>query len=136
MISSVAEEIANLQEGLSLFGVFDELKSFPDDALKYFVCMELTAEDIRGTFVPSFSLQGSSRRPSEETVMFHFNQFLRQCERGEITKTFIDITSLESAEETQQVLTLHDASQFMTGARHIPPNGLQGIKLTLVPCNC
>ena len=41
-------------------------------------------------------------------------------------KTFIDITLLECVDKTQQVLTLHDAMQFMTGARHNPPNGLQG----------
>ena len=48
MISSIADEIVNFQEGLSLFGVLDALKSFPDDALKYLVSMELTAEDISG----------------------------------------------------------------------------------------
>ena len=128
MISCVAEEILSFQQGLSLFGVLDALKSFPDDALKYFVFAELTAKHIRKSFVPSFSLKGSSKRQSEETVVFNFNQFLKQCARGDIQRTFVDISSVESGniEETQQTLSPNDVLQFISGASHLPADGFHG----------
>ena len=92
MISSVAEEIFSFQEGLSLFGVLDALKKFPRDAIKYFVYTEVTMDDIKKVFVPSFAIKGSSKRASEETIIFNFYQFLKQCARGNVQRTFIDIS--------------------------------------------
>ena len=128
MISSVAEEIFSFQEGLSLFGVLDALKKFPRDAIKYFVYTEVTMDDIKKVFVPSFAIKGSSKRASEETIIFNFYQFLKQCARGNVQRTFIDISSLEhdDLEEHQQTLSLHDVLRFMSGASHVPISDLNG----------
>ena len=129
MRSGVVEEILSYQDGLSLFGVLGVLKRFPEEAVKFFTAAELTTEDIRNSFSPSFSLKGSSKRPSEETVAFNFNQFLKQCARGRVQRTFADISSLESSsimEEKQRTLTLNDVLRFLSGARHLPPGGFCG----------
>ncbi len=128
MISCVAEEIFSFQECLSLFGVLDALKSFPEDAIKYFVFAEVTVEEIRKVFIPSFAVKGCSKRESEETIIFNFNQFLKQCACGKVQRTFIDISSLESnnLQEREQTLSLHDVLQFMSGASHLPVSNLNG----------
>ena len=128
MISCVAEEIFSFQEGLSLFGVLDALKSFTEDAIKYFVFAEVTVEEIRKVFIPSFAVKGCSKRESEETIIFNFNQFLKQCACGKVQRTFIDISSLESnnLQEREQTLSLHDVLQFMSGASHLPVSNLNG----------
>ena len=124
MISCVAEEIFSFQEGLFLFGVLDALKSFPEDAIKYFVFAEVTVEEIRKVFIPNFAVKGSSKRESEEMIVFNFNQFLKQCARGKVQRTLIDISSLESnnLQDCEQTLSLHDVFQFVRSKpfTHIP----------------
>lgn len=128
MVSSVAEEIFSFQEGLSVFGVLDALKSYPEESVKQFIFAEVTVEDIRKSFVPDFSVSGSSRRQCEETIVFNFIQFLKQCDRGNIHRTFIDVTTLELEEirEVEQMLTLHDVLQFLSGASHLPCGSIHG----------
>lgn len=128
MISSVAEEIFSFQEGLSLFGVLGALKRFPGEAIKYFVYAEVTMDDIKKVFVPSFAIKSSSKRASEETIIFNFYQFLKQCARGNFQRAFIDISSLEldEPEEHEQTLSLNDVLQFMSGASHLPISELNG----------
>ena len=123
MVSCAAEEIQSFQDGLALFGVIDALKRLPT---------KLTTEDVRKSFSPRFSLKGSSKRPLEETVIFNFNQFLKQCERGQGQRTYIDISLIEcpgnsDIDETKhQVLCLSDVLQFISEARYLPPGGFEG----------
>lgn len=129
-ISSVAEEIFSFQERLGTFGVLDALRQYPDESVKLFIYSPVTIQDIRKTFIPEFSIVGSSKRQCEETIVFNFHQFLKQCDKGSVERSFIDVTSLESLvteEDIKEIqLTLPDVLQFLTGARNIPLGGLEG----------
>ena len=77
-----------------------------------------------------FSISGSSKRQCEETIVFNFYQFLKQCDKGNVQRKFIDVTTLESPDEefpeTEQLLTLQHVLQFLTGARNIPLGNIDG----------
>ena len=60
MISSVAEEICSFTEGLSLFGVLDLLKQYPESAVEELTYCGITADKILNAFCPSFSEKGSN----------------------------------------------------------------------------
>ena len=51
MISSVAEEIFSFTEGLSLFGVLDLLKQYPESAVEELTYCGITADKILHAFV-------------------------------------------------------------------------------------
>lgn len=132
MVSSVAEEIFSFKEGLNIFGVLDALQDFPNESVKLFISAQVTVEDIKRTFIPVFSISGSSKRQCEETIVFNFYQFLKQCDKGSVQRKFIDITTVEWHEqeeeipETEQSLTLQDVLQFLTGARNMPLGSIEG----------
>ena len=128
MISSVAEEIFSFTEGLSLFGVLDLLKQYPESAAEELTYCGITANKILNAFCPSFSEKGSNRREQEETIMFNLNQFLKKCERGSVTKTVIDIEALERdgvVSEVTHTLGLSDVFQFLSGSRFLPTWGME-----------
>lgn len=128
MISSVAEEVFSFAEGLALFGVLDLLKQYPESAVYELIGCKTTAEEMLNVFVPSFSPKGSSKREREETIMFNFNQFLKKCARGLVTKTVIDMEALEEGVESEiaQTLEVSDVLQFTSGSRFLPAGGMKG----------
>ena len=131
MITSALEEIYSFLDGLSLFGVFSVLKEHPEDAYKELTYVELTVEDVRKPFIPTFSIKGSSRRVKEELIIYNYNQFLKKCYCDQVSRTTVDLDSifgeeLVNAEETTKKITLHDVFQFITGSRHQPPGNLKG----------
>lgn len=128
MISSVAEEIYSFTQGLSLFGVLDLLKQYPNSAVDELTCCIVTADEILNAFVPTFSAKGSNRREQEETIMFNFNQFLKKCARGLITKTVVDIEALENGivSEVTHTMDLSNVLQFLYGSRFLPMWGMKG----------
>lgn len=127
MISSVAEEVFSFAEGLSLFGVLNLLKQYPESAIYELTGCKTTVEEILNVFVPSFSPKGSSKREQEETIMFNFNQFLKKCARGSVAKMVIDMEALEEGVESEiaQTLELSDVLQFTSGSRFLPTGGIK-----------
>lgn len=128
MISAVAEEIFSFVEGLSIFGVLDLLKQYPDSAVNELTYCSVTGDEILNAFVPSFSEKGSNRREQEETIMYNLNQFLRKCARGSVRKTVIDIEALQDGVESEisHTLDLSDVFQFLSGSRFLPTWGMKG----------
>ena len=134
MVSSVAEEIYSFQDGLSLFNVLSILKKYPDEAFKELTHIEITEDDVRKPFKPSFSLKGSTKRASEELVAYNFNQFLKKCRQGAVTRTVVDLDGIlgdsgSPLSENTLSLNLNDVLQFITGSRYPLPGGIQGSML-------
>jgi hypothetical protein len=128
MISSVAEEIFSFMDGLSLFGVLELLKQYPESTVNELTSCMLTEEEILNAFVPVFSEKGSNHRETEETIMYNFNQFLKKCARGCVKRTVLDIDALENGVESEVILTLdlNDVLQFLSGSRFFPTWGMKG----------
>ena len=117
MISSVAEEIFSFMDGLSLFGVLELLKQYPESTVNELTSCMVRGEEILNAFVPIFSEKGSNHCEREETIMYNFNQFLRKCAWGCVKKTVLDIDALENSVESEVILTLdlNDVLQFLGG---------------------
>ena len=130
MISSVLEEIHSFLEGLSAFGIFSVLKQHPEEAYTELTYIELSVEDVRKPFIPTFSVKGSSKRVKEEQIIFNYNQFLKKCYQSQVSRTVMDLDSILGVsfdvEEITKTLTLHDVFQFITGSRFPPPGGIKG----------
>ena len=106
------------------------MKQHPVEAFRELTYIEVNVEDVRKPFQPIFSVNGSSKRQKEELIIFNFNQFLKKCMQGAVSRTVVNLDGIldeqPSEEETVKILSLNDVYQFITGSRYPPPGGIQG----------
>ena len=114
VLASISE-INQFVEGLKTCKVLKLIRELPEMFRKVFqTSKELTAEEVDACFKPDYSPKGSNRYESELNIMFNFNQYLEDIERGKITTT---------VEGKDVAVSLKHVLQFVTGADNIPAIG-------------
>ena len=101
--------------GLRLYSLLDVIRQFPEKARMLFQsCKEnrLNAEIVDELFMIQFSPEGSSKRPQEEAIAFHFTTLLEEIESGAVKGELFDFVTESS---TEVVFSLGDILQFVTG---------------------
>lgn len=114
LLSSLSE-LSQFIDGLKTCNILTLIREFPNLFRPVFQrSHDLTAELLDEMFQPKFSPDCSNRQAVEQNIMFHFNNFLEDVEKGKIT---CDINHEEVT------LTLNQVLQFVTGAVEIPAIG-------------
>ena len=112
---STLSELNQFIEGLKLCNVLTLMRAFPYLFRAVFQpSHDLTAELLDDMFQPKFSPDCSNRQAVEQNIMFHFNNFLEDVEKGKVT---CDVS------DEEVTLTLNQVLQFVTGAVEIPAIG-------------
>ena len=103
-----------------MVGVLEILRNHPVESRVILQCSfnKLTAEMVDGLFTYNLSDEGSSKNQQEKSILFFWNQFLEDVERGDIKKEIGDSNSRISI-----VVSLQAVLAFITGSTHIPPLG-------------
>ena len=112
---STLSELNQFIEGLKLCNVLTLMRVFQYLFRAVFrPSHDLTAELLDDMFQPKFSPDCSNRQAVEQNIMFHFNNFLEDVEKGKVT---CDVS------DEEVTLTLNQVLQFVTGAVEIPAIG-------------
>ena len=112
---STFSELNQFIEGLKLCNVLTLMRVFQYLFRAVFrPSHDLTAELLDDMFQPKFNPDCSNRQAVEENIMFHFNNFLEDVEKGKVT---CDVN------DEEVTLTLSQVLQFVTGAVEIPAIG-------------
>lgn len=79
-------------DGLNIFGLYDMLKKYPDDAKELFCfeeCTKLTAVKMIQLFKINFSLQGTQKYVNENRIISFWRDYLQRCEGNINTSTYL-----------------------------------------------
>ena len=78
VISIVAEEIYSFKKGLSQFGVLESLHKCPERGILLLMHCEVSAEDVKGCFIPVYYLLGSEIHSKEIEITYKWYWCLKR----------------------------------------------------------
>eukprot|EP00112_Aurelia_sp_Birch-Aquarium-sp1_P025839 Seg883.4 transcript_id=Seg883.4/GoldUCD/mRNA.D3Y31 product="G2/M phase-specific E3 ubiquitin-protein ligase" protein_id=Seg883.4/GoldUCD/D3Y31 len=114
-VLSTINELNQFIEGLKSFNIYSAVCESPGIFRKVFQTSSgLTAELVDSVFRPIFIPKGSNRYTVEEHIVFNFNQYLEDVERGAV-KVVVS--------EEEVTIRLENILQFVTGSEEIPAIG-------------
>ena len=128
VLSCVAEESYSFKKGLASFGVLELLPTYPSDAIKHLMHVEVSVEDVKSCFVPCFSSLGFELHERETEIVYNWHSFLRSVSRGKLKCNVIPFPqpSIPGTDDNDgckhdklelRFLTLSDVLQFESGSR-------------------